>query len=31
MALDRNIDFTKGPIRRGIIMFAIPVFLGNLF
>ena len=31
MALDRNIDFTQGPIRRGIIQFAIPVFLGNLF
>ena len=29
--LERNIDFTEGPIRRGIIKFAIPVFLGNLF
>ena len=26
-----NIDMTGGPIRRGLIRFAFPLFLGNLF
>lgn len=29
--MTRNIDFTQGSIQKGIVKFAIPLFLGNLF
>lgn len=27
----RNVDMTKGPILKGILLFALPLFVGNLF
>lgn len=29
--MNRNIDFTTGSIQKGIVQFAVPLFLGNLF